>query len=112
MKRKVKTGQGSLLAGIPENLPAELFETLCGRPGVKIERIVSCGHCSPEGFWYDQDTNEFVLVVQGSAGLRLENRDTPVALRAGDYLLIEAHVKHRVEWTDAACPTIWLAVHY
>ncbi len=104
--------RGDLFEGIPAELPDEIFDTICSNDSVKIERIVSRGHASPEGFWYDQDRNEFVLVVRGRAGLRLENEDDVVVLDPGDYLNIGAHVKHRVEWTDPACETIWLAVHY
>jgi cupin 2 domain-containing protein len=103
---------GSLLEGLAVELPEELFETLCSTDSVKIERIVSKGHASPEGFWYDQSQNEFVLVVQGNAGLKIEGDDDIVVLKAGDYLNIGSHVKHRVEWTDSSCETIWLAVHY
>ena len=105
-------GMGSLLEAIPGELPEELFETICSTDTVKIERIVSRQHASPEGFWYDQDQNEFVLIVQGSAGLKLEGEDDIVVLKAGDYLNIGSHVKHRVKWTDSSCDTIWLAVHY
>lgn len=103
---------GSLFENIPASLPDELFETICSTDSVKIERIVSKGHASPEGFWYDQKQNEFVLVVQGSAGLRIEGKTGIVSLKAGDYFNIGSHVKHRVEWTDSSCETIWLAVHY
>ncbi len=103
---------GSLFEGIPAELPDELFETICSTEYVKIERIVSKGHSSPEGFWYDQDGREFVLVVQGSAGLQIEGEDDIVVLSPGDYLNIGSHVRHRVEWTDTSCETIWLAVHY
>lgn len=103
---------GSLFEDIPADLPEELFETICSSEHVKIERIVSHGHSSPEGFWYDQDWNEFVLVVQGSAGLRIEGEDDIVTLKAGDYWNIGAHVKHRVDWTESSCETVWLAVHY
>lgn len=102
----------SLFTDIPETLPTELFESLISISTTKIERIVSRGHASPAGFWYDQPDNEFVLVIQGSAGIRLENNDHVITLKAGDYLNINAHVRHRIEWTDAACDTIWLAVHY
>jgi cupin 2 domain-containing protein len=102
----------SILEGIPTDLPEELADTICSSATVKIERIVSRGHASPEGFWYDQEMNEFVLVVKGSAGLRLESKDDLVILKSGDYLNIGAHVKHRVKWTDSTCDTIWLAVHY
>ncbi|MFO7964374.1 MAG: cupin domain-containing protein [Desulfobacterales bacterium] len=102
----------SLLDEIPVKMPEERFDTLCSAEHVTIKRIVSRGHASPDGFWYDQKKNEFVLVVKGSAGIRIENRDDIVVLNAGDYMIIDAHVRHRVEWTDAACETIWLAVHY
>ena len=102
----------SLFESIPGELPEELFDTISSTDDVKIERIVSRGHASPGGFWYDQEKNEFVLVLRGSAGLKLENEDDIIVLKAGDYINIEAHVKHRVEWTDSTCETIWLAVHY
>ena len=102
----------SLFDNIPVDLPDELFETICFSSNVKIERIVSKGHCSPEGFWYDQKQNEFVVVIQGSACLKFAGRDETVSLTAGDYVNIASHVKHRVEWTDSSCETIWLAVHY
>ena len=103
---------GSLFEGIPAELSEEFFDTICSTDSVRIERIISRGHTSPDGFWYDQERNEFVLVVQGSAGLRLENEDEIVALKPGDYVNIGAHVRHRLEWTDPTCETIWLAVHY
>ena len=102
----------SLFKDIPAELPEELIETICSADCVKIERIVSRRHASPEGFWYDQDRNEFFLIIQGSAGLRFDGEDDIVVLRAGDYLNIASHVKHRVEWTDSSSETIWLAVHY
>ena len=102
----------SLFESIPSELPEELFDTISSTDDVKIERIVSRGHASPEGFWHDQENNEFVLVVRGSAGLKLENKDDIVVLKTGDYFNIEAHVKHRIAWTDSTCETIWLAVHY
>jgi cupin 2 domain-containing protein len=104
--------KGTLFEGIPAELPGEIFDTIFSAESVKIERIVSRGHASPEGFWYDQERNEFVLVVRGSAGLKFENEDDIVVLRTGDYLNIGAHMKHRVEWTDPTCETIWLVVHY
>ncbi len=103
---------GSLFEAIPAEIPEEIFDTICSTDTIEIERIVSWGHASPEGFWYDQDRNEFVLIVQGCAGLKVEGEDNIVVLRAGDYLNIAAHIKHRVEWTDSTCKTIWLAVHY
>lgn len=103
---------GSLFKDIPDELPDEIFDTLCSTDTVKIERIVSRGHASPEGFWYYQEKNEFVLVIKGSAGLKIENQDDIVILKAGDYFNIGARVRHRVAWTDPSCETVWLAVHY
>ena len=108
---KGMTVSGTLLEEIPAGLREEIFDTICLTESVKIERIVSRGHASPEGFWFDQAWNEFILIVRGSAGLKIENEDDIIVLKAGDYLNISAHVKHRVEWTDPKCETIWFAVH-
>jgi len=102
----------SLFKKIPSELPEELSDTILNTDHVRVERIVSKGHASPDSFWYDQDRNELVVLVQGSAGLRFENKEEVVILKTGDYMVIDAHVKHRVEWTDPSCETIWLAVHY
>lgn len=101
----------NLFDDIPAELPAELFQTLLEAGNVRIERIVSQGHASPAGFWYDQPQSEWVLVVSGAARLVIEGGE-PVELRAGSYLNIPAHTRHRVEWTDPDQPTVWLAVHY
>jgi cupin 2 domain-containing protein len=90
----------------------EDFTELLAVEGLRIERIVSTGQASPPGFWYDQAWSEWVLVLSGSAGLLLEDEPTPRELKRGDYLLIPADRRHRVEWTDATEPTIWLAVHF
>ena len=103
---------GNLFHGIPARLPQELSERIAGEAGVRIERIVSRAHASPEGFWYDQEEDEWVLLVSGSAGVAFEGRDELVVLGAGDHLTIPAHCKHRVEWTDASSDTVWLAVFY
>lgn len=101
---------GNLLASVPSNLPAELFEVLLSKSNVRIERIVSHGHSSPEDFWYDQNDHEFVVVLQGAARLRFE--DGEIELRAGSFVEIPAHKRHRVEWTTPDEPTVWLAIHY
>ena len=101
----------NLFADLPVSLPEELCQTLLNAASVRIERIVSDGHCSPEGFWYDQETHEWVLLVSGAARLRFEGEE-PLQLTAGSFVNIPAHKRHRVEWTDPIQPTIWLAVHY
>jgi cupin 2 domain-containing protein len=102
---------GNLCADVPENLPAEQSLTLAEISGAKIERIVSTGQASPPGFWYDQDATEWVFLIAGSAGLLIEGERFARVLGPGDFMEIPAHVRHRVEWTDAGKPTIWLAVH-
>jgi len=102
---------GNLFADIPEALPEELFQQILNRDDVRIERIVSRGHRSPKGFWYDQDWDEWVLVVRGRAGLEIEGRSAIVVLGPGDHLLIPSHTRHRLAWTDDQGDTIWLAVH-
>jgi cupin 2 domain-containing protein len=101
---------GNLFAGVPAGLPDELFTTLLDAPGARVERIVSHGHASPDGFWYDQDSHEWVVLLKGAARLRFEDR--VVELRPGDFVSIPAHQKHRVEWTAPGEPTVWLAVHH
>ena len=102
--------QRNLFADMPATLPQELFTTLVDSPHVRVERIVSYGNSSPDGFWYDQTHDEWVIVLQGAARLRLEDRI--VELKAGDFLNLPAHTKHRVEWTTPEEPTIWLAIRY
>ena len=103
---------GNLLTDLPVNPPEELVDVLAETATVRIERIVSHGHSSPEGFWYDQDQPEWCLVLQGAARLVLQGRDTPLSLKRGDWVNIAAHQKHRVEWTSDTEPTVWLCVYY
>jgi cupin 2 domain-containing protein len=101
----------NLLEGIPAELPEELVQTLLHSDHVRIERIISRGHASPEGFWYDQAQNEWVLLLRGTALLRFEGQE-PLKLLPGSFLNIPAHTRHRVDSTDPNEPTVWLAVHY
>jgi cupin 2 domain-containing protein len=102
---------GNLFANLPTSLPEEEIATLLTLPGARVERIVSTGQASPEGFWYDQDWTEWVVVLSGSAALVMEGEDSPRVLCPGDYVEIPPHVRHRVEWTEAGAPTVWLAIH-
>jgi cupin 2 domain-containing protein len=92
--------------------PGEAFATLLERPGLKIERIVSHGACSPPGFWYDEPRAEWVAVLAGRARLRFADEAAPREMAAGDSMLIAPHRRHRVDWTDPEEPTVWLAVHF
>jgi cupin 2 domain-containing protein len=102
---------GNLLRDIAAAGAEEEVTQLLETGGVRIARIVSHAHASPQGYWYDQDDVEWVMVVSGSAGLLIEGEGAARVLGPGDYLLIPAHVRHRVEWTAPDEPTIWLAVH-
>ena len=96
---------------LPECLTVEeVFEVLARGRNLKIERIVSNGHSTPEGQWYDQKTDEWVGLLQGEAQLRYGDGATQ-QLRAGDWILIPAHLKHRVDRTSQSPPCIWLAIH-
>lgn len=101
----------NLFDEIPGALPEEITQSLLTADGLRIGRIVSGGQASPEGFWYDQDEHEWVVLLGGSAGLEIEGEGVRV-LRPGDFVLLPAHCRHRVAWTDADGPTIWLAVFY
>jgi cupin 2 domain-containing protein len=94
------------------SVPDELKEVLLDRDSVRIERIVSRGHSSQPGFWYDQTDNEWVVLLSGRARLLFEGEPDPISLGPGDYLDIPAHTRHRVEWTDPDQDTVWLAVFY
>jgi cupin 2 domain-containing protein len=102
----------NLLEDLPSDFTHEHFAEVCqlGEGTVRIERIVSKGHASPEGFWYDQDDDEWILILQGEARLRLADHASPVHLKPGDSLLLPAHCRHRIDWTTPDQPTIWLAV--
>lgn len=101
----------NIFSDIPADLSAEVFESLAENEHIKIERIISKGHSSPDTGWYDQEKNEWVMVVKGEAVISFDN-EASVTLKEGDYLNIKAHQKHKVTRTAAAIETIWLAVHY
>ena len=102
----------NLFANIPTEIPEELVDVLASNEHVRIERIVSKGQSSPDRFWYDQPESEWVIVLKGEAGLRMEGDSQALHLRPGDHVLIAPHQKHRVDWTAAGEVTIWLAVFF
>lgn len=104
-------GKRSLFAELPASLAAECFETWLEAPGVRLERILSLGHVTPEGAWYDQSADEWVALLQGSARLAIEGEADEIEMLPGDALLLPAHCRHRVTWTDPDQVTIWLALH-
>ena len=102
----------NIFSGLAPDMAEEIFETLAESDAVRIERIVSNGQATADGFWYDQERDEWVLLLAGSAGLQFEGEDEPRVLAEGDYLLIPARCRHRVAWTDQQRQTVWLAVHF
>ena len=100
----------NLFKGVPEKLPEELFETLLQRDGLRLERIVSHGHTTPPDEWYDQAWDEWVILLSGSATLQFDGGELR-QLKPGDYVLIPAHCRHRVEATDKQEKSVWLALH-
>ena len=94
---------------LPDNLAVEHFETITTGKNVRIERIVSNENTTPEGEWYDQSQRDWVIVLEGSGSIEIEEGRS-VTLNKGDHLLIEKQERHRVTHTDPN--TIWLAVHF
>ncbi len=103
--------KNNLFEHIPAELPEELFETLQELGGVKIERIISRGHTTPKGEWYDQSWDEWVILLSGSAVLEFDQNREPVLLKPVDYIMLPSGLRHRVTQTDADTDTIWLAIH-
>jgi len=101
----------NILLDIPKKKTGEFFQTLLSQGQITIERIVSEGHCSPLKQWYDQIQDEWIILIEGQAKLQFEHEESPICLKAGDYLLIPARTKHRVHWTNPDIKTIWLAIH-
>jgi cupin 2 domain-containing protein len=102
----------NLFTAIPPEFSQEITQVLLAAKNFRLERIVSNGQATPPGEWYNQDAHEWVALLSGGAGLRFEDEAKPRVLRPGDCLLIPAHRRHRVEWTDPGTPTVWLALHY
>ena len=102
----------NIFSGIQKQAPDEVLETVFKTDQFKIERIISQGHATAEGEWYDQYKNEWVLVLKGNASLLFDGNDEVLDMKPGDYINIPAHQKHRVEWTDPEEETIWLTIHY
>lgn len=102
----------NLFENIPSELPEELVEVLASSENIRIERIVSYGQSSDKDFWYDQEQNEFVLLLKGQAELEFTQPNKIFKLAEGDSLVIPAHQQHRVNWTAPKTKTIWLVVFY
>ncbi len=101
----------NIFESIPDNLDEEVVDLIVQNKNAKIERIISRGQTSPVSGWYDQEKDEWVIVLTGEAIISFEN-GKEVHLKAGDHINISAHTKHKVKWTDPKTETVWLAVHY
>ena len=104
--------RGNLFSQIPDSARDEIYETLLKTGQFRLERIVSFGQKTPAGEWYDQEMNEWVILLQGNGGLSFEGASEVLTMQPGDFVHIPAHRRHRVEWTDAEQATVWLALHY
>lgn len=103
--------KNSIFKDIPKELHEELFDELLLSKNMRIERIVSQGHSSPEDGWYDQNEHEWVILIDGEATISfVDSKD--VTLKSGEYLNIPAHMKHRVSWSKPEYKTVWLAIFY
>lgn len=101
----------NLLSSLPTNSDKEIFEEILSHKNIRIELIISFGHTSPETGWYDQEENEWVLVISGYGTLLFED-GRQQKLKKGDYINIPSHTKHKVIETSFYEATIWLAVFY
>ena len=99
---------GNLFDTLPATHNSEDLQTLFRCRSARVERIVSHHHASAPGFWYDQAGSEWVAVLQGEATLEFTDGRL-LEMRAGDWLHIPAHSRHRIQRTGPT--TIWLAVH-
>jgi cupin 2 domain-containing protein len=102
----------NLFRDLPEEMAKEVSEALLDTRHFRLERILSTGQGSPPGEWYDQESNEWVILLEGSAGLLFGGETEVRVMRPGDYVHIPAHQRHRVEWTEPDQKTVWLALHY
>ncbi len=102
----------NLFHDIPDTLSEELFTELASGRSTRILRIVSTGHTTPEGEWYDQEDSEWVVVLKGRARLVFADGRDDLEMGPGDHVLLPAHCRHRVAWTTPDEPSVWLAVHF
>jgi len=102
---------GNLFTDLPDAQPHEAVDTLLAGGAFRLVRIISTGQATPEGEWYDQAEDEWVVLLRGRAGLHFEDEAAERVLAPGDWINISAHRRHRVTWTAADEATVWLALH-
>ena len=103
---------GSLFTRLADRLEAEHFDQLLAGGPFRLLRIISTGQATPPGEWYDQVDDEWLVVLQGAARVRLADEPQTRHLGPGDWLLLPAGCRHRVDWTATDGPTVWLALHH
>jgi cupin 2 domain-containing protein len=104
--------KANVFENIPPSFPQEIIDNLVEASNFRLERIVSQGHATPPGQWYDQPWDEWVILLSGSASLAFEGVDDTMVMQPGDFVHLPAHTRHRVEHTDTNQVTVWLALHY
>ncbi len=101
----------NFLANIPKVADkTEIIEVVQETKDFVIERIISSNSSSPAKGWYNQDHDEWVMVLQGSAIIEFENLQQ-IDLSSYDSLYIPAFTKHKVVYTSSQPYCIWLAIH-
>ena len=104
------TEKQNIFSDLPVSLPEEIGETIVNSDCCRVEKIVSTGQASPDGFWYDQEESEWVLLLRGSATITFEEGD--LKLLPGDHINIPPHKRHRLKETAQDGPTVWICVFY
>lgn len=104
--------KGNIFSEIPTSIPKEVFNSIIDKDGIKIERIISKGHTTEKDKWYNQEKNEWLIMLKGKAELLFKNNNQIIKMKKGDYLNISAHTEHRVTKTSKKEETIWLTIHY
>lgn len=95
---------------LPKNIGTEESSEILTQGDARIMRIISTGQTTPIDQWYDQDNDEWVVLLEGEAHLLFEGQEV-IVMQKGDYLLIKAHEKHKVVYTSTQPPCVWLAIH-
>ncbi len=92
------------------NKQEEVIEEILSTKSFRLEKISSFGHRTPDNEWYDQDNDEWVLLLKGRATILFQIQNKTVNLKEGDYFLIKKHIKHRVEYVSE--DALWLCIHF
>ncbi|KYZ78055.1 hypothetical protein AXX12_00470 [Anaerosporomusa subterranea] len=103
----------NIFAKLPSQAQSsELINNLLQTRHFSLKRIISTGQATPDGEWYNQEEDEWCILLTGSAALRFEGQSELIELKPGDHIHIPAHKRHQVAWTKLGEPSVWLALHY